>query len=608
MSGAPAEKFTETITPLLHLWQCVRVSGMAVNVNGQWLNIGIRANLHENAPSRRDIESPDHRFFYYVVDYPVESLSDVMGQLIKDASFMLENDQNGYGTFAQILLRPNPPNPTVTASPISWYGPMRRESKSPQRAGEAQRSAIVIGAFGERLDSVLDYDFREKVDTKLRLAEPAYDGMEGLAQRLFFPGAEFKNWQQTLTEVVADLPFEIEFIGDAKLVVRASTRIVDGAFTARCFYGPGIESKPSRIVFRHADAKPTEAGMFKWQHSLSWPKGSKSVKVTLFYNQLEIHSVQLNRAALRRARLLKTLESQHEERAHAAAQSPASKRGAVVARVKGKPVFKTALEVYRSLGVVGEGATGTVYKVEAETGEIFAVKRLDPHKATTERRKRFKVELHFCTKNEHKNIITVIDHGIASINEEDCPFYVMPFYPRTLRGLMNEGIPHERVWPLFSEILDGVEAAHLKKVWHRDLKPENVLCGTEGESLVVADFGIAHFGEEELLTAVETGARDRLANFQYAAPEQRARGREVDQRADIYALGLILNEGFTGHVPQGTGFKRIIEVAPQFAYLDDIVDRMVQQSPENRPSSIDEIRRNLQAIRTPSSRNKNAIN
>jgi hypothetical protein len=69
----------------------------------------------------------------------------------------------------------------------------------------------------------------------------------------------------------------------------------------------------------------------------------------------------------------------------------------------------------------------------------------------------------------------------------------------------------------------------------------------------------------------------------------------VDHRAHIYALGVILNEMFTGQVLQGVGYKLIGHVAPQFAYVDEIVEQMAQQAPENRPGSIDEIKRTLMA-------------
>lgn len=100
----------------------------------------------------------------------------------------------------------------------------------------------------------------------------------------------------------------------------------------------------------------------------------------------------------------------------------------------------------------------------------------------------------------------------------------------------------------------------------------------------MADFGIAHFEEEEILTAVETRRDDRLANFLYSAPEQRIRGQRVDGKADIFALGLVLNEMFSGRVPQGAGFRRVSEVSPDYPYLDGLIEQMIQQDPSLRPS------------------------
>jgi serine/threonine protein kinase len=117
---------------------------------------------------------------------------------------------------------------------------------------------------------------------------------------------------------------------------------------------------------------------------------------------------------------------------------------------------------------------------------------------------------------------------------------------------MSKGIEPDGVLPIFSQILDGVESAHPQGVWHRDLKPENILYSLANGTLIVADFGIAHFEEQDLLTAVETQPNERLANFLYAAPEQKIRAKSADSRSDIYALGLMLHEMFTGDVPLGT--------------------------------------------------------
>jgi serine/threonine protein kinase len=264
-----------------------------------------------------------------------------------------------------------------------------------------------------------------------------------------------------------------------------------------------------------------------------------------------------------------------------------------MANRKSPSIFETVRETYTSEAIEAEGGTSVVHRVVDTEGNRWALKCLKPDQATASRTKRFLNELEFCLGASHSNVVEVIDHGFALQGGKKCPFYVMRLFPSTLRKAMRAGVPKIKVMHYFSEILNGVEAAHLRKVWHRDLKPENILHDPAAEKLVVSDFGIAHFTVEAMLTAVETRPGDRLANFQYAAPEQRTAGGMVDQRADIYALGLILNEMFTGHVPQGVGFRKIGQVAAEFAYLDDIVDQMAQHSPDNRPNSIDDIKRIL---------------
>ena len=253
-------------------------------------------------------------------------------------------------------------------------------------------------------------------------------------------------------------------------------------------------------------------------------------------------------------------------------------------------VFETAFASYRGVSQVGSGGAGTVVKVEDDGGKTFAIKYLSPANLSTERVKRFKNELTFCAENDHPNTIKVLDWGHIILDGKKCPFYVMPYYDGNLRGLLKARIAATNVLPLFNQILNGIEAAHLQDVWHRDLKPENVLFDPEKNILVVADFGIARFAEPLLQTLIETKPHSRLANFQYAAPEQREKGSTVDSRADIYALGLILNEMYTGRLAHGVGFTRIGDVDNQYAYLDELVDLMLSQSPNLRPRSIGEIK------------------
>lgn len=254
------------------------------------------------------------------------------------------------------------------------------------------------------------------------------------------------------------------------------------------------------------------------------------------------------------------------------------------------PVFKSAYDEYVAEELLGVGGSGRVYRARNGAGSSVAVKVLNPQNVTNERRRRFKNETLFCMKNSHKNIVTVSDYGVAHLDATDCPFYVMTFYDGTLRTLIKQGITSLSALKYFAQLLDGVEAAHLKNVCHRDLKPENILWDRDNDMLIIADFGIARFVKDDLLTAVETKPGTRLANFQYAAPEQRLRNSTVDHRADIFALGLILNELFTGEVIFGTSYRTIGSRAHDYSYLDPLVEMMIRQSPEDRIQSIDAVK------------------
>lgn len=259
-------------------------------------------------------------------------------------------------------------------------------------------------------------------------------------------------------------------------------------------------------------------------------------------------------------------------------------------------VFETAFERYRIANPLplGSGGSGLVFDVTDQDGTHLALKVLNVG-VDSKKVKRFRNEISFCSNKSHPNIIKVLDYGVSQLEGKSRPFYVMPLYATTLRAMIFRKLTAADVLRLFALMLDGVEAAHLLEVIHRDLKPENVLCDGDAKALVIADFGIARFKEEDLHTAVETHNRERLANFLYSAPEQRERGKEVDGRADIFALGLMLNEMFTGQVPQGAGFKHIAEVSPEHAYLDGLVDEMRQQDPSRRPNSVKEIKLQLLA-------------
>ena len=261
-----------------------------------------------------------------------------------------------------------------------------------------------------------------------------------------------------------------------------------------------------------------------------------------------------------------------------------------MSKLKKVMVLESALDAYTLSEVIGEGGAGRVYGGRSSDGTEVAVKVLVSADASAAKRRRFKNETAFLLRNRHPHIVTVTDHGLATIDNVHGPFYVMARFQCSLRSRLESGVAAADVLPLYAMMLDGVEAAHLQGVTHRDLKPENFLCNSNPVSVAVCDFGIAAFTDDLLITAVETRAADRLANFVYAAPEQRKRGGLCDERADIYALGLMLNEMFTGDIPQGTEYVTIGALNEEYGFLDSIVAAMIRQSPDDRPSSIREVK------------------
>ncbi len=246
---------------------------------------------------------------------------------------------------------------------------------------------------------------------------------------------------------------------------------------------------------------------------------------------------------------------------------------------KGAKVY-TAFSEYIVDKQISQGGNGTVFLVH-DQNKNYALKAIDRDKTSTEKLKRFKNEISFCENNTHPNIIKVFDHGAFITEETNLVFYIMPVYEQTLRGLMTKGVSPEKVLPIITQILSGLRFAHERNTWHRDIKPENILIDVHGNA-IIADFGIAHFSHDDLATIVETKRSDRMANFQYAAPEQRIKNGVVDGRADIYAVGLILNEMFTHTLAIGSNYKRIGDVNPEYAWLDPIVDSMLHQTPGER--------------------------
>lgn len=260
-------------------------------------------------------------------------------------------------------------------------------------------------------------------------------------------------------------------------------------------------------------------------------------------------------------------------------------------------VVQTAFDNYELIKQIGQGGNGKVFLAKASDNQEVAIKFVERDE-DKKKYKRLKNEINFCEKHNHKNIIKIIDRGIAFLDGEAYVFYVMPKYEQTLRDKIKEGIAPQEAISIFVGIMEGLRYAHEHGSIHRDIKPENILFDEGSAIPVICDFGIAHFSEDELLTLIETKPGDRLANFQYAAPEQRVKGgaKMVTEKADLYSAALILNEMFTKQIPQSAGYKKIADVNPEYAFLDTLFEKLFRQNPDDRLYPIEEVITELNAL------------
>jgi len=243
--------------------------------------------------------------------------------------------------------------------------------------------------------------------------------------------------------------------------------------------------------------------------------------------------------------------------------------------------IKTAFDEYTLIKQVGSGGNGHVFSAEASDGNSVAIKFVEKN-IPTNKLKRFKNEIFFCERHSHKNIVEILDHGFVDLDGVAYVFYVMPLYAETLRDKMKRTLNPDEILTIFTGLLEGLSYAHKADAIHRDIKPENIMFKANCNDPIICDFGIAHFAEEDLLTIIETKKGDRMANFQYAAPEQRVKGGRVSAQTDIYAAALILNEMFTGEIPQAADYKTIASVAPDYKYLDAVFGLLYKQSASDR--------------------------
>ena len=266
-------------------------------------------------------------------------------------------------------------------------------------------------------------------------------------------------------------------------------------------------------------------------------------------------------------------------------------RTAVTGVVEVAKVKKALASRYKVVRVLGEGGMATVYLAQdLKYNRSVAVKVMRPELASTLGADRFLREVEIAARLTHPHILPMYESGEA----DGFLYYVMPYVEgETLRDRIQREtqLPVEDALKIAREVAEALACAHEGGIIHRDIKPANILLS--GGHAMVADFGIARaLSTTSAQTLTQTGLA--VGTPHYMAPEQAMGDREVDSRADVYAVGALLYEmiagepPFTGPTPQAIVTRSMTEaprslIACRTALVPD-VDRVARKALAKSPA------------------------
>jgi len=241
--------------------------------------------------------------------------------------------------------------------------------------------------------------------------------------------------------------------------------------------------------------------------------------------------------------------------------------------------------------LLGRGGMGAVYKARQRSlDRIVAIKVLpinagpDPEFA-----ERFAREARTLAGLAHPNIVTVHDFGETG----ELYYFVMEFVEgRDLRRILESGpMSPEDTFRTIFPICDAVQHAHDRGVVHRDIKPANIIVD-KSDTPKIADFGLAKILDPEASRAELTMSDQAMGTPLYMAPEQRDPSANVDHRADVYSLGVVVYEMLTGALPVGN-FRPLSHVAGLDNRMDNVVLKAMDTDPNRRYRSVADMRADM---------------
>ncbi len=241
---------------------------------------------------------------------------------------------------------------------------------------------------------------------------------------------------------------------------------------------------------------------------------------------------------------------------------------------------------------IGEGGMATVYKgMQTSLNRPVAIKVLSATLSDNPSViKRFQQESLIIARLNHPNIIHVIDKGMTSKGR---PVFVMEYVEGTnlADAIRDNKYTYNERLDIAIQLCKGVAYAHKLDVIHRDIKPANVIVDQEGFARLL-DFGIASFFKSDREDQSEE-TRLIMGTEAYMAPEQHRGIAETTKLSDIYSLGVVMFELFTGQLPSPNGLSSVQINSQVGQTVSDLIQRCLEPDPSKRPQSVEEVKTRL---------------